>query len=176
MRDHLASLIAGLGISADMLIVRNMPEYEEAHQLEIAEIETNGREHYLIPQAADAWRDLKSAALADGILIYIVSAFRSIDRQVEIIRRKLDSGQEIGKILEVNAVPGFSEHHTGRAIDVATYGGPVLEVEFEQTQAFHWMYSHANRFGFYMTYPAGNSFGYQYEPWHWCYQATKDIS
>lgn len=172
MHDHLEIKVAELGISMTALIARGMQRHVEATQLEIAEIEISGREHYLVPQAAEAWKNMKSAALADGISIYIVSGFRSIDRQIEIIRRKLDNGHEINKILEINAPPGFSEHHTGRAIDVATYGGPILEVEFELTTAFYWMQNRANDFGFYLSYPAGNSLGYQYEPWHWCYRET----
>lgn len=173
MDDRLISLVAELGISTEALIARGMQQYAESDQLELAEIETSGREHYLTPEAAAAWKRMKAAALVDGISIYIVSGFRSIDRQIEIIRRKLDNGQTINKILEINAPPGFSEHHTGRAIDVATYGGPILEVEFELTTAFYWMQSRANDFGFYLSYPAGNSLGYQYEPWHWCYQPAK---
>jgi zinc D-Ala-D-Ala carboxypeptidase len=172
MHDQLATLIAELGISTQALIARGMQEYIEAEQLTIAEIETSGRQHLLVPKAADAWNRMKSAALADGISIYIVSAFRSIDRQIEIIRRKLEHGQEIHKILEVNAPPGFSEHHTGRAIDVATHGGPILEVAFEQTPAFYWLTNHASEFNFYMSYAAGNAQGYQYEPWHWCFDES----
>jgi zinc D-Ala-D-Ala carboxypeptidase len=170
MDDRLNLLIAELGISTEALIARGMQQYVESDQLVLAEIETSGREHYLTPEAADAWKRMKAAALGESISIYIVSAFRSIDRQIEIIRGKLVNGQPINKILEINAPPGFSEHHTGRAIDVATYGGPILEVEFEQTTAFYWLQSRANDFGFYLSYPAGNALGYQYEPWHWCYQ------
>ena len=33
--------------------------------------------------------------------------------------------------------------------------------------------THSNttgRFGFRLSYPRGNRDGYQYEPWHWCFQ------
>jgi zinc D-Ala-D-Ala carboxypeptidase len=169
LHDQLMPVFAELGISTQALMTRGMQVFAEAELLEVAEVETSGKTHYLIPQAAHAWKELKSAALEDGISIYIVSAFRSVDRQIEIIRRKLGNGQEIEKILEVNAPPGFSEHHTGRAIDVATLGGPILEVEFEHTPAFDWLNQHAHQFGFFMSYPAGNLRGYQYEPWHWCF-------
>jgi hypothetical protein len=42
-----------------------------------------------------------------------VSAFRSVERQAEIVRRKLAAGGRIEEILTVCAPPGFSEHHTG---------------------------------------------------------------
>ena len=115
---------------------------------------------------------MRAAALEDGIELQVVSAFRSIDRQAEIIRRKLDAGQCIDDILCVSAPPGFSEHHTGRAVDIGTPGSPVLETAFEQTAAFAWLVANAGRFGFHMSYPENNRWGYQYEPWHWCHHAA----
>jgi len=75
----------------------------------------------------------------------------------------------IEEILTVSAPPGFSEHHTGRAIDVSTPGCRALEVEFDQTAAFNWLNTHAAEFGYSLSYSTGNHCGYQYEPWHWCF-------
>ena len=62
-----------------------------------------------------------------------------IERQTEIIQKKLDSGQRISDILSVNAVPGYSERHFGRALDLNTAGcKPVTEM-FEATDAFNWL-------------------------------------
>jgi D-alanyl-D-alanine carboxypeptidase len=134
---------------------------------------SDGREHLLVPQAASAWRSLQTAALDAGVSLFIVSAFRSIERQAEIVRRKLGAGLGIEEILTVCAPPGFSEHHTGRAVDVSTKESPSLEIEFDQTPAFAWLVAHAHEFGFHLSYPKGNSQGYQYEPWHWCYQGAQ---
>ena len=49
------------------------------------------------------------------MLLLIVSGFRSIEYQASLIRKKLNAGQSVSEILQVNAAPGFSEHHTGRA-------------------------------------------------------------
>jgi zinc D-Ala-D-Ala carboxypeptidase len=163
------NLIA-LGISSESLMARGLIECAEAKQLETVEIGVDGREHQLIPAAAMAWRHLKAAALADGITLFIVSAFRSIDTQANIIRRKLEAGVAIDEILTVCAPPGFSEHHTGCAVDVSTPGAHDLEIEFDQTAAYAWLKSHAAEYGFHLSYPVGNSSGYQYEPWHWCFQ------
>lgn len=110
---------------------------------------------------------MKDSALEQGIELVIVSAFRSIERQSEIVRRKLQNGMNIADILAVSAAPGYSEHHTGKAIDLAASSGAVLETEFEETKAFQWLSDNAKAFGFYMSYPKHNSFGYAYEPWHW---------
>lgn len=169
MNRHLAAL----GISNELIASRGLRECEEATRLESAEAGTGGRNHLLIPAASEAWRSLKAAALADGVTLFIVSAFRSIDRQAEIVRRKLEIGDSIENILTICAPPGFSEHHTGRAVDLSTPGSNALEIEFDQTAAYAWLIKRAVEFGYYLSYPIGNPWGYQYEPWHWCFQDTQ---
>ena len=170
MRADLPQLFATeFGISVELIEGRGLHECEEATELEVVEVAEDGKEHFLIPAAAQAWRSLKVAAIAENIQLLIVSAFRSVERQAEIVRRKLVAGQRIEEILAVCAPPGFSEHHTGRAVDISTPGVPALEVEFEQTAAFAWLTGHAISFGFRLSFPAGNPHGYLYEPWHWCF-------
>lgn len=175
MSSDLATVNSELGISSEFLAARHLSVCQEASCLEVAEVGADGKEHILVPDAANAWRNLKAAALAEGVSLFIVSAFRSINRQTEIVRRKLAAGASIEEILTVCAPPGFSEHHTGRAVDVSTPGSPALQVEFEQTPAFTWLGARAAEFGYYLTYPVGNRFGYQYEPWHWCFNDAQPI-
>ena len=175
MNPHLVLLNAELGISSRLLEERGLSECEEASCLEVAEVGADGKEHLLVPAASKAWHKLKAAALDERIPLFIVSAFRSIDRQTEIVRRKLQAGVSIEDILTVSAPPGYSEHHTGRAIDLSTPGSRLLEVEFEQTPAYAWLCAHAADFGYDLSYPSGNSSGYQYEPWHWCFNGAGEF-
>lgn len=165
MNKHLLAL----GISNDIIVARGLQRCDEAVHLEIAEVGADSREHLLVPAAAEAWRSLKAASFDDGVDLFIVSAFRSVDRQAEIIRRKLDAGLAVADVLAVCAPPGFSEHHTGRAIDISTPNSPTLEVEFDKTPAYAGLTMRAFEFGYYLSYPEGNACGYQYEPWHWCF-------
>lgn len=161
-----------LGISLASVEARGLAEFMEATDLEMVEVGEDGKEHFLVPAAALAWRALKATAMSEDIPLFIVSAFRSIERQAGIVRRKLAAGQPIEEILTVCAPPGFSEHHSGRAVDLSTPGVSALETEFDQTAAFAWLTQNAARFGFYLSFPAGNSQGYLYEPWHWCFNKT----
>jgi len=170
INPRLVSINSDLGISSQFLAVRGFRECEEVSCLEVAEVGGDGKTHMLAPSAANAWRSLKAAATDDGVSLFIVSAFRSIDRQTEIIRRKLGTGVPIEGILAVCAPPGFSEHHTGRAVDLSTPGCRLLEVEFEHTRAFAWLSARGAEFGYYLSYPNGNHHGFQYEPWHWCFE------
>ncbi|MBT0961424.1 M15 family metallopeptidase [Denitromonas iodatirespirans] len=169
MRHRYAALNAELGISGQLLASRGLLECEEASCLVVAEVGADGRNHLLIPAAARAWRDLKAAALGEGVSLHIVSAFRSVDRQADIIRRKLAAGVAIEDVLAVCAPPGFSEHHTGCAVDISTPGSLALDVTFEHTPAFVWLRACAADFDFRLSYPVGNACGFQYEPWHWCF-------
>jgi D-alanyl-D-alanine carboxypeptidase len=121
----------------------------------------------LAPAAAANWQDMVAAAAADGVTLMIVSGFRGVDYQARLIRKKINAGQEIEAILKVNAAPGYSEHHSGLAVDVATPGSRPLTEEFEATEAFDWLDKNAARFGFSMSYPRDNPWGFVYEPWHW---------
>jgi zinc D-Ala-D-Ala carboxypeptidase len=166
---HVKAILDELGISSDIISARSLVLHPEAAELVIAETGDNGREYLLIQQAANAWRAMKVAALADAINLRIFSAFRSIQHQTGIVRTKLEKGLSIDKILRVNAPPGYSEHHSGRAIDLTTDGVRSLEFEFENTNAFSWLNNNAARFGYFLSFPRNNRYGYMYEPWHWCF-------
>jgi len=105
------------------------------------------------------------------IALDIVSAFRSADYQLGIVRGKVERGLLMNEILRVSAAPGYSEHHSGRAVDLTTPGYAALEEEFERSPAFAWLKKHAKRFGFALSYPRRNRHGIAYEPWHWCWHA-----
>ena len=168
--QKIETLLASLQIASVRLTERGLLYQPEAESLVVAEVGDDGREHRLTPPAATDWQAMKAAAQSDGIALRIVSAFRSIERQAEIVRAKLERGLSLDAILEVSAPPGYSEHHTGRAVDMTTDGVPALEVEFEKTNAYRWLSRRAGEFGFSLSYPAGNPHGYAYEPWHWCHK------
>ncbi len=170
MNKSIDEILIECNINQDLLTNRGLCRYEDAIELEIVQIDNNERQHHLIPEAAQAWIEMKESALKNGIELIIVSAFRSIDYQTGIIKRKLEKGLDINEILKVSAAPGYSEHHTGRAIDITTPNGPILEEDFEFTPAFKWLEENANKFNFYLSFPKNNSQGYLYEPWHWCYK------
>jgi D-alanyl-D-alanine carboxypeptidase len=161
-----------LRISPALLAARGLHQFAEAERLEIVQTDADGREHSLTPEAAAAWYRMQQAAEMEGVALFVVSAFRGIERQIGIVRRKLERGRTIEQILRENAPPGYSEHHTGRAVDIGTAGEPLLELSFGETPAYEWLQRRAGEFGFALSYPEGNGEGYQYEPWHWCYHAN----
>ena len=172
MHPRLKTIADELGVSESLLLAKNLCIYPEATELEVVSTDAQGRSYLLTPAAAAAWRAISAAAELDDVTLTLVSAFRSIDRQADIIRRKLAADISIEDILTVLAPPGYSEHHTGCAVDISTPGTAPATLAFEQTAAFAWLNSHAQRFGFYLSFPLDNPYGYQYEPWHWCFRAV----
>lgn len=131
-----------------------------------------GRPQRLRRNAAFAWREMRESAADEGIVLQVVSAFRSLEYQAELIRRKLDAGQSLEEILHVVAAPGYSEHHSGRALDLSTPNCDAVTESFEGTAAFEWLTRSASSFSFGLSYPRGNCHGVIYEPWHWCYSPS----
>lgn len=156
-------------VPGDYGAARALAPQREPSWLCCAGIDHAGRECWLVPAALRAWRRMADAARADGVELVLVSGFRSADYQARILAAKRARGLAMSDILAVNAAPGYSEHHTGRALDLTTPGCPPAEPGFESTAAFRWLDTHAGRFGFRMSYPRGNPHGIVPEPWHWYY-------
>jgi D-alanyl-D-alanine carboxypeptidase len=172
-RCRIAAAFAELGIDADAIARRQLQLHREAERLAPVGLGTDGRDKMLTPAAARAWLALRDAALRDGVELLLISGFRGVDYQSALIRQKLARGQPLDAILQVNAPPGYSEHHSGRAVDVGCRGTPPLEEDFDRTGAYRWLVQHASQFGYRMSYPRNNPQGYLYEPWHWCHHGRR---
>ena len=164
---HVAADLRALGIPENYAELRRLTLQPEATELVTARVLKDGRELKLVPAAASAWTAMVTAAAADTVTLLLISGFRSVEHQRLIVERKLAAGTPLAEILGVNAAPGYSEHHTGRAVDIGTPGCPRLTEEFEQTPAFLWLARRAGDFGFRLSYPRDNPHGVIYEPWHW---------
>lgn len=160
-----------LGVPRDYGRRHRLRQVREPRHLAFIGHDTQQRPQWLAPRAARAWVRMRDVAANVGVELQVVSAFRSVAYQLGILRRKLDAGQSIAQILRVSAAPGFSEHHSGRALDLTTPGFAALEEEFEQSVAFAWLSTNAQRYGFSLSYPRGNSHHIAYEPWHWCWHS-----
>ncbi len=174
MNAPLRRIRAALGIPADYGAVRGMAAFREAkHVVLVGRDPTDGRPVRLTPPAARAWRRMREAAAADGVTLIPLSGFRSVARQTRLIRRHLAKGRPLDDILRYIAAPGYSEHHTGRALDIGDPADISVEESFARTPAYRWLRRHAAKFGFVMTYPRGNRHGIGYEPWHWCWHRRR---
>ena len=166
-RQRVEELHVSLSISADYIDSCPMPLQIEEIDLCNSGCDIFGREQRMTPHTFKCWEAMQNAARDQGTELLLVSAFRSLEYQCELFQKKLSKGQSLEEILTVNAAPGFSEHHTGCALDLTTANVEPLTEDFENTRAFSWLQEHASEFNFYLSFPRENPFGIIYEPWHW---------
>jgi len=143
--------------------------YEEAPQAELKAITADGRIQLRKP-AAEKFRAMAEAARRSGVSLATLSGFRSTAEQDPLFFGiKAQRGQNPEKRAEVSAPPGYSEHHTGYAIDIGDGNVPAanLSPNFEQTAAFQWLQANAAYYSFELSFPENNPQGVSYEPWHW---------
>jgi zinc D-Ala-D-Ala carboxypeptidase len=115
-------------------------------------------------------RALGEAATAAGVALEIQSAYRSYAYQGEVFANWVARLGE-ARALRVSARPGHSEHQLGTALDFRSRGGPAPWelADWAATPQGAWLAAHAHRFGFVLSYPAGEEDRtcYDYEPWHY---------
>ncbi len=174
--DAVQAKNAAMGLADDYATTSGLSFHAEPRLLALAGRDRFGRALWLLAPAAQAWAAMRSAALGQGIVLDAISGYRSHTYQRSIFARKFARGLTLGDVLRVNAAPGYSEHHSGRAIDVGTRGEPPAEESFEATPAFMWLQQRAAEFGFGLSYPRDNPYGINFEPWHWCWQAPPSPS
>ena len=157
-----------LSIDTTLLIKDKIIKEEE--KLVYVGYDIYGRKSMMEEEASIYWARLDSAARANDINLLIVSTYRSYSYQASIIKRKLDSGMLLTDILKENKLPGKSQHHTGKAIDVTSFELKTLSEKFEKTEEYQWLINNANLYNFYLSYPKNNEEKIKFEPWHWYYK------
>ena len=117
------------------------------------------------PATAEAFRRMRESAIAAGLDIAVVSAYRTAERQRVLFDRQSGDG--------VVARPYHSEHQTGRALDLwgpgpsgllDSGGGPPSPTGL-------WVAENAHNYGFIIRYTPYNTHitGFISEPWHITY-------
>lgn len=122
--------------------------------------------------AAKAFKEMAAAAAQEGVTLAPISGFRTIaDQQQLYFGVKAERNQTPAERAKVSAPPGYSEHHTGYAVDIGDGSVPAtnLDVSFEKTTAHQWLEANAKRYSFELSFPKNNPQGVSYEPWHWRY-------
>jgi LAS superfamily LD-carboxypeptidase LdcB len=94
----------------------------------------------------------------------IVSGYRSYDDQVKNFGGKAKS-RGVDDTQRANTVPGFSQHHTGKAFDIFSVDTSWWD---SNTDVKNWVASNAKNYGFDVTYKKQGPLRIA-EPWHLYY-------
>jgi len=116
--------LSQLGISTSFVTRRRPPSSFRVRGFGFGGSDMFGREPRLERRAASQWQSMRATAEVDKVVLMPISGFRSFDYQGKIIEQKLASGLMLDQIISVSALASFSEHHTGRPIDIGTPGCP----------------------------------------------------
>ena len=118
---------------------------------------------------ADVWPKLENLfedAEDDGLSLLALSAYRSYATQTA-----LKSAYTVTYGSGANtfsADQGYSEHQLGTTVDFTTGNTGGALNGFDKTPEYTWLQENAYKYGFVISYPAGNAY-YKFEPWHWRY-------
>lgn len=131
--------------------------------------------------AYDAYLQLKASLEEDGVFVDLDSAYRSVAEQQRIVA---DFTERYGEdyVKQYVAVPGYSEHHTGLALDLYLNidGVDVYlnEDMVEYPEIWAKIHEKLPEFGFILRYMEGKEeiTGYSYEPWHIRYVGSVEIA
>lgn len=140
MRILAVFLLAALATRAE---ARTATGYQGGQRVKVKVTEVGGAEVEV--RTAKAFKVMAKAARKAGVDLSVRSGFRTHAKQTRLYRQYRRGTGNLA------ARPGYSQHESGRALD--------LVVTHEQT--YHWLMAHANEFGFHRTVRG--------EPWHWEY-------
>ncbi len=146
--------------------------YPIAREADLVEVVPGRRLH---GDAAAAFLAMQQDAEVDGVQLRLLSAFRDQETQHDLFFSiMVERSQRPEERAQVSAPPGYSEHHTGYALDLGDARHPELDLDaaFDQSAAFTWLRQHASRYHFRLSFPANNPQGVAYEPWHWRWEGS----
>ncbi len=117
----------------------------------------------------------------DGVFIELDSCYRSVEEQQDLWDRwTVEYGENYVKTYV--AVPGYSEHHTGLAIDICLVkDGVVIDDNDDmiaERELFSKIHAKLADYGFILRYLEGRDdvTGYAYEPWHLRYVGSSEVA
>ncbi len=100
--------------------------------------------------------------------VMVKSGYRSFEYQQELYEDELASTGEDSSTLV--AMAGYSEHHTGYAVDFTTYNGSSYS-DFDGEDEYEWIMENCYKYGIINRYPEGKESLtlIDNEPWHFRY-------
>lgn len=164
----------------DLILVNYNYPYGDADTIAVKDVYGNKNKYYqvantnikLTPIALDAFNAMTEAFYnetgSDDMMI--VSGYRNVQSQRDIYNDRVASqGEELAALYV--ATPGYSEHHTGLAMDLSFYTDSGASVSIEDYEYGSWIDEHCAEYGYVLRYPSDKiditKIGYEF--WHYRY-------
>ena len=160
-----------------------LPEdWEDKVQIDVV-ANALGEKSRIEHETCGAFLSLRKELMDQGLQIELDSVYRSVEEQ-EDLWAEWSADPELGEdyCKKYLAVPGFSEHHTGLAIDIFLIKDDKIIRDNDEMIAdvedFALIHEMLPSYGFILRYPEGKEdvTGYAYEPWHIRYVGDPEIA
>ena len=140
-----------------------------------------GETYKVEKKALEQFLKLQKELADEGIYIELDSTTRSVAEQQKLWDDwTVEKGEDYVK--KYVAVPGYSEHHTGLAIDVCLDkdGKRIADTDdmIAEREIFAKVHEKLPKYGFILRYLEGqdDKTGYSYEPWHFRYIDNPELA
>lgn len=164
--------------SWNLILVNHSHPIPTYYSIELTDLE-NGRQ--VDSRIYSDLQQMFDDARIQGIYPIVGEGYRTAEEQQALLTEKieayLDEGYDEDEATELAkewvAVPGYSEHQIGLAVDIN-----ADESMSTNEEVYQWLAENAYQYGFILRYPEGkeNFTGTTYEPWHYRYVGKKAAS
>lgn len=137
---------------------------------------------------ADHLKEMLSAGEKKGLSFWIASAYRSTERQRELLDEDIETlvhqgysySEAYEEVVKETMPVGCSEHATGLAVDIVSKDYQILDEKQGRTDEIVWLQQNCSRYGFILRYPKEKEdiTKVSYESWHFRYvgvEAAEEI-
>lgn len=131
-----------------------------------------GYERMIDKTVYNAFIDMYNDIEKEGMALFVTSPYRSYNYQQKLYNNYVTTnGQKMAD--SFSAKPGYSEHQTGFAVDLASKNS--MYTKFQNTKEYQWMLNNCYKYGFILRYPKDKEkqTGYMFEAWHYRYVGKK---
>lgn len=171
LEDVLNEEIDGLFVLVDKehLLSNSFVPYSLVELTSGSQYAINKKGLKLTPIAEKALSNMAKVALSDGVNLLVSSAYRSYQYQKNLFDRYVKQYGE-HEAERFSARPNASQHRLGTVVDFGS-----IDDDYAKTKAGKWLASHAQDYGWSLSYPKGyeNITGYKWECWHYRYLGIK---
>lgn len=123
--------------------------------------------------------DMLAAGEKEGLIFWIASAYRNMERQRELLDEDIETLVKQGysyseayeEVVRETMPVGCSEHATGLAVDIVAKDYQILDEKQGRTDEIKWLQKNCSQYGFILRYPEGKEdiTKVDYESWHFRY-------
>ncbi|MFA5658855.1 MAG: M15 family metallopeptidase [Oscillospiraceae bacterium] len=169
----------GLIFEGELILVNNNTMYSIDEPDDVVSVYENKNKSYYVkdmlvslkPDVITALNsmatDFVSATGENNLMV--ISGFRSVEKQQEIYDADLADNNATTSTLV--AMAGYSEHHTGYAVDFGIYPADGVYKSYDGTGNFAWINNNCYKYGFIVRYKEEKAAitGINDETWHFRY-------